>query len=416
MADSQDKPAITTRPRISDKELKLLEDSGVPAISLHDACKACDDPCYTDEDTHPDQTFGGRLALGQIDDEFPLLGSVKNSGRTVIVATSKSDWPHSVTDEQDLYAHAISKEYTAHLTDLEKDSTPTSSTSGAALNGAITNGQQGTNGQGITKIRHIVPGIDGLGDGLSKDGHERASNMSILCGSMHPYEEEHADGSEKRESVFIFPDYKMVSHLPSDSATELVSDHISPRLLVPQSAKPASELASYILPYHATILICSHKKRDKRCHITADPIISALSHAIEELGDTWHVDRRGDEAHLFESYRITPNDSEESIMDRKKQLIKSRDDARGSSSEEDKHIGIFKVSHVGGHKFAAQVIIWLPNGKSIWYGRVTTQDCKIIVNETLKHGRVVADLLRGGTALAGAGACKQQERGTLWDW
>lgn len=30
------------------------------------------------------------MAPGQIDDEFPLLGSVKNSGRTVIVATSKS--------------------------------------------------------------------------------------------------------------------------------------------------------------------------------------------------------------------------------------------------------------------------------------------------------------------------------------
>jgi hypothetical protein len=36
------------------------------------------------------QTFGGRLATGQIDDEFTLLGSIKNSGRTVIVATSKA--------------------------------------------------------------------------------------------------------------------------------------------------------------------------------------------------------------------------------------------------------------------------------------------------------------------------------------
>lgn len=260
--------------------------------------------------------------------------------------------------------------------------------------------------------------------------------MSILCGNMHPFEEDHADGSDKRESVFVFPDYKvrfslkltvprylliivlihvhkqMVSHLPSTSATELVFDHISPHLLQSQPTKPSSELASYILPYHATILICSHKKRDRRCHITADPVISALTHAIEELGDTWHVDQRGDEAHLFEPYKITPNDSEEGIIERKKELIKNRSD-----DSEDKHVGIFKVSHVGGHKFASQVIIWLPNGKSIWYGRVTTQDCKIIVNETLKNGRVVADLLRGGTALAGlkTGKC-EKGKGTLWEW
>jgi len=54
-----------------------------------------------------------------------------------------------------------------------------------------------------------VPGLDGLGDGLSKDGDERARNMTILCGSMHPYEEAHATGSDRRESVFVFPDYKV---------------------------------------------------------------------------------------------------------------------------------------------------------------------------------------------------------------
>lgn len=56
MATSNDKPPVTRRPSISEKELKLLKESGVPAISLHDACKACDDPCFDDdEDTHPDQ-------------------------------------------------------------------------------------------------------------------------------------------------------------------------------------------------------------------------------------------------------------------------------------------------------------------------------------------------------------------------
>lgn len=48
--------AILKRPAITNKELELLSNNGVPAISLHEACKACDDPCFDDdEDTHPDQ-------------------------------------------------------------------------------------------------------------------------------------------------------------------------------------------------------------------------------------------------------------------------------------------------------------------------------------------------------------------------
>lgn len=120
------------------------------------------------------------------------------------------DWPHSVTDEQNLYAHTISEAYNAHLRDLDESSTSSASNSVIKENGSKANGQQGVNGKGTpTRSRHIVPGIDGLGDGLSKDGNERARNISILCGSMHPFEEEHHDGSEKRESVFIFPDYKV---------------------------------------------------------------------------------------------------------------------------------------------------------------------------------------------------------------
>jgi hypothetical protein len=75
-------------------------------------------------------------------------------------------------------------------------------------NGVATNGQPEKEAS-TSKYRHIVPNIDGLGDGLSKDGQERAKNMSILCGNMHPFEEDHADGSDKRESVFVFPDYKV---------------------------------------------------------------------------------------------------------------------------------------------------------------------------------------------------------------
>lgn len=118
-----------------------------------------------------------------------------------------------MTDEDDLYAHTISEAYNAHLKELDEDKTPSSTSSEPIQNGttatATTTNGHNDNGEKESTPRHIVPGIDGLGDGLSKDGNERAKNMSILCGSMHPFEEAHASGSEKRESVFVFPDYKV---------------------------------------------------------------------------------------------------------------------------------------------------------------------------------------------------------------
>lgn len=66
-------------------------------------------------------------------------------------------------------------------------------------------------------------------------------------------------------------------------------------------------------------------------------------------------------------------------------------------------------SHVGGHAFAGNVIIYFPTdyklaeggvlsplaGKSVWYGRVEPRHVNGIVNETLLGGKVIDELLRG---------------------
>lgn len=129
------------------------------------------------------------------------------------------DWPHSVTDEEDLYAHTISTAYDKHLKAL--DSIKASTSTGTRSNG--TNGHTlSSNGSMPNGSRRNVPGVDGLGDGLTKDGQERAHNITILCGNMHPYEEAHATGSEKRESIFIFPDYKVCAEFSAAIQTEKI--------------------------------------------------------------------------------------------------------------------------------------------------------------------------------------------------
>ena len=62
------------------------------------------------------------------------------------------------------------------------------------------------------------------------------------------------------------------------------------------------------------------------------------------------------------------------------------------------------ISHVGGHKWAGNVIIYIPpsfsgnplSGKGIWYGRVAPEHVEGIVAKTVLDGKVIKDLFRGG--------------------
>lgn len=66
------------------------------------------------------------------------------------------------------------------------------------------------------------------------------------------------------------------------------------------------------------------------------------------------------------------------------------------------------ISHIGGHKFAGNVIVYVPPGLKmgdkphplagcgIWYGRVEPKHVEGIVEETVVRGNVVEDMFRGG--------------------
>lgn len=90
------------------------------------------------------------------------------------------------------------------------------------------------------------------------------------------------------------------------------------------------------------VLVCVHGKRDERCGRCGPPVLLALRRACEEEGLT---------------------------------------DVRVEGS-----------SHVGGHKYAGNVIVY-PEGT--WYGYVAPDDASRIVREHLVGGRVVEDLHRG---------------------
>lgn len=112
------------------------------------------------------------------------------------------------------------------------------------------------------------------------------------------------------------------------------------------------------------ILICGHGGRDLRCGIMAPVLEAEFARVLQERG-------------------VSVNTGGE-VVDR----------------ENHAHLGL--ISHVGGHKYAGNVIIYLPPGMQnplagmgIWYGRVEPRHVEGIVTETLA-GRVVKDHFRGG--------------------
>lgn len=70
---------------------------------------------------------------------------------------------------------------------------------------------------------------------------------------------------------------------------------------------------------------------------------------------------------------------------------------------------VASISHIGGHAFAGNVVIYIPKqwklrdrnvysplaGKGIWYGRVEPRHVWGIVEETIQKGRIIEELLRG---------------------
>lgn len=56
---------------------------------------------------------------------------------------------------------------------------------------------------------------------------------------------------------------------------------------------------------------------------------------------------------------------------------------------------MYPTSHVGGHKYAGNVIVYNKNMKGAdWYGRVTACHVEAIVRAAME-GKVVQELLRG---------------------
>lgn len=123
------------------------------------------------------------------------------------------------------------------------------------------------------------------------------------------------------------------------------------------------------------VLICGHGGRDERCGIMGPLLRSEFEEKLQEKGIC-----------------LAPQTRNEL-----------------SRNQDTQYARVGLISHIGGHKYAGNVIIYVPPsfkenalaGTGIWYGRVAPEHVEGIVNETILGGRVIADMFRGGIKKGG---------------
>ncbi|KAH9331460.1 hypothetical protein KI387_003568, partial [Taxus chinensis] len=155
------------------------------------------------------------------------------------------------------------------------------------------------------------------------------------------------DGTETSNGdVLIFPDmirYKGLTHFDVDTFVEEVLVKDTEWL----SGNPEILTGSHIF-------VCSHASRDRRCGVCGPALIRRFKEEIESRG------------------------------------------LRG-------HVSVSPCSHIGGHKYAGNIMIYGPNADGQvtghWYGYVTPDDAPILLDQHIGKNEIVDRLWRGQMGL-----------------
>lgn len=185
--------------------------------------------------------------------------------------------------------------------------------------------------------------------------------------------------------------------------------------LAPDTAKILTKDLSYRdgIPWRtpvsdAMVLICGHGNRDSRCGIFG-PLLQA---EFEDKLDKLNVEllRSPPPFHVTKAAKMEVHAWQAAGGDNT--LVPELKDVRGYKVSKQR-ARVAQISHVGGHKFAGNVIIYIPHdeiwadhplaGKGIWYGKVEPWHVEGIIEETIKKGNVIKELFRGAVDRMGKG-------------
>lgn len=231
-------------------------------------------------------------------------------------------------------------------------------------------------------------------------------NISILASSFPSSPAPKQRPELQTSSVYILPQFKYVPLLPRvsfDSVEALVRGHLQPEALHPMHdglspihrdrllRKPAYQSLLWGVRdvHEVMVLICGHGGRDRRCGIYGPLLRGEFEKRLPEKG--------------IEVLK-GPRDVEAEMEGGEGRAV-----IQGETSGRERAARVGLISHIGGHKYAGNVIVYLPPtlttedgrphplaGYGIWYGRVEPAHVEGIVTETILNGTVIEELFRGG--------------------
>ncbi|KAJ3458248.1 hypothetical protein MRS44_012357 [Fusarium solani] len=284
-----------------------------------------------------------------LDREGPLKAAIPGYAEQVLVCTDKSDWPSRIEEDN----------------------------SGDNL---------------AADLKELF----GRGGTYSDPFHNVSVLNSSFPSSIPPRVE------VQTTSAYLLPSFKYVPFLPRisfDSVQALAKGFLLPKKLhsaheglspIHRDRLTRKEAYQGLLPgvqdvRDVLVLICGHGGRDARCGIMAPVLETEFKEKLRSEG-----------LDVLEGAVQVPIGLEEV------QRIQGEAGPEGTTAR------VGRISHIGGHKFAGNVIIYLPPhmkmgdmphplaGHGIWYGRVEPKNVEGIVKETILKGNVVADMFRGG--------------------
>lgn len=309
----------------------------------------------------------------EIDRSKPLNGTMASYAEQVLICTGKLDWTSRIEDEND------GDNLAADLKEL-----------------LGRGGIYSDVGEDFFLCCNMISNI------LRQPFHNVAITNSSFAASIPRRKE------VQTTSAYLFPSFKYIPFLPRvsfDSVQALVKgyllptnlnhahDNLSPihrdRLL--RNTAYQSLLFGVQDVEDIMILICGHGGRDGRCGV--------MGPVLED-----------------EFKRVMPREGIELLQG--PVPVNERSDGSWSAIDGPAAGGPTArtglISHIGGHKFAGNVIIYIPKnaktisaeahplaGCGIWYGRVEPKHVEGIVTQTVLNGAVFEDLFRGGISQNG---------------
>jgi len=224
----------------------------------------------------------------------------------------------------------------------------------------------------------------------------------------------------KSVSAYLFPSFKYIPSLTTDdNAPHDHENHTSSdaqlreftQAYLRSDAEPSNnqiqlEPASHTVK-DVLVFICGHGGRDIRCGILGPVLREEFRHVLANNGIGIQATIGASNAH-----GDTNNKTSSGTIPRPAERLPEAG-SEGMEEEVGSLARVGLISHVGGHKFAGNVIVYLPPGMKIgeqshplagcgiWYGRVEPKHVEGIVQETILRGQVIKDMFRGGIRQGG---------------